>query len=234
MMEFRDWQGKAVVDRDGKKIGNIGQLYVDDRYEEPAWATVRTGMLGNKENFFPVSLAHAEGDEIMIDMPADDVKNAPSIEADKEIDVNEEEALFAYYQEKWGAESSTEEAKSHTQEDERMASKEGDMGTIDTRGRANDTAMGTITETDGAPDMAARSQEDRLARDQENKQVHLRKYTVTELVTEDGKVQHKEVVIERQPVDEPQADTSLNQDTKQRPLTGGEDRPRDTRGDSDF
>jgi len=236
MLDFRDWQGMPVVDRDGKRIGNIGQLYVDDRDNAPAWATVKTGLFGTKETFFPVGVAHAEGDEIMVDMPADEVKNAPSIEADQEISPNEEEELFSYYQERWGTGASAKEAaEDHARDDSQVQDDlhGSDMNNIDTKARRGDTPMGGITDTDSANSLDAASQEDRVASGQERKHVHLRKYTVTELVTEDGNVQHKEVVVERQPVDTPQAESNYNQDTKKYPLMGDE-RPLDDRGDSDY
>jgi sporulation protein YlmC with PRC-barrel domain len=165
MMDFKDWQGKAVLDRDGHKIGSIGQLYVDDRNNAPAWATVRNN---DGENFFPVSMAHVQGDDIIVDMPEDEVKQAPHIEADEQLNMQEEQELFEYYRKKWGT---TDESQSMVSSD-----------------ATDDTSTDATMRSDDNSD--------------NNAHMHLRKYTVTELVSDNGDVQHKEVIIEREPIDE--------------------------------
>ena len=36
--------GRSVVDQSGNKIGEIGQVYLDDASGQPAWVTVKTGL----------------------------------------------------------------------------------------------------------------------------------------------------------------------------------------------
>ena len=43
----------TVFDRDGDKIGGVGEVYLDDTTGEPAWVTVNTGLFGLKETFVP-------------------------------------------------------------------------------------------------------------------------------------------------------------------------------------
>ena len=40
--------GREVVDRDGDKIGTVGQVWADG-VGQPAWASVRTGFFGRSE-----------------------------------------------------------------------------------------------------------------------------------------------------------------------------------------
>ncbi|MFD1212495.1 PRC-barrel domain-containing protein, partial [Arthrobacter sp. GCM10027362] len=46
-----------VIDSEGHKIGSLGELYLDDRTNEPNWATVRTGLFGMSETFVPLDAA---------------------------------------------------------------------------------------------------------------------------------------------------------------------------------
>ena len=41
--------GRSVVDQSGNKIGEIGQVYLDDASGQPAWVTVKTGLFGRNE-----------------------------------------------------------------------------------------------------------------------------------------------------------------------------------------
>lgn len=45
--------GRSVVDQSGNKIGEIGQVYLDDASGQPAWVTVKTGLFGRNETFVP-------------------------------------------------------------------------------------------------------------------------------------------------------------------------------------
>ena len=49
--------GRPVHGADGQKIGDVGQIYLDDATGKPEWATVRTGLFGTKESFVPVAEA---------------------------------------------------------------------------------------------------------------------------------------------------------------------------------
>ena len=38
----------TVVDRDGSKVGNVQQVYLDDTTGRPSWVTVNTGLFGTR------------------------------------------------------------------------------------------------------------------------------------------------------------------------------------------
>ncbi len=99
MDDYNNWRGKAVYDSSGNKVGTIGEIYIDDRNERPAWATVKTGLFGTKENFFPISLASVGDDDmIIVDGPEDKIKNAPRIDVDEVLNNEEERELYQYYE----------------------------------------------------------------------------------------------------------------------------------------
>ena len=49
---LRDWRGEKVIDPDGDKIGDLEAVYVDTTTDEPAFVTVKTGMIGRHRLVF--------------------------------------------------------------------------------------------------------------------------------------------------------------------------------------
>ncbi|MFD5746271.1 DUF2382 domain-containing protein [Streptomyces sp. NPDC127033] len=89
--------GRSVYDRDGDKIGSIGQVYVGDRTGRPEWVTVRTGLFGMKESLVPLSGARRAGEDIHVPYAKDTVKEAPRLEADEHLDPGQEKQLYHHY-----------------------------------------------------------------------------------------------------------------------------------------
>ena len=50
----RDLRGATAYDSDGDKLGEIGQVYLDDNTDQPKWITVNTGLFGMNESFVPL------------------------------------------------------------------------------------------------------------------------------------------------------------------------------------
>lgn len=217
-MDFKDWQGKAVVDRNGNKVGSIGQLYVDDRNDSPAWATVKTGMFGTKENFFPVSMAHVHGEEIVIDMPADEVKNAPKVDADEHLSYDEEQELYQYYRQKW----SDNNQDDSTTADNASASDSTDDRTDRTDQAATDSTMNSDDTTGSVAnrgdagtkaDNAMTRSEERLNVSKERQEVgkvRLKKYIVHDHVQTTVPVEREEVTLEREPITDENRDAAMS------------------------
>ena len=89
--------GGDVRTTSGDKIGSIGQIYVDLSTGEPSWVTVRTGLFGMSESFVPLEGATYNGKDIMVNYDKDTVKDAPRIDADRQLSPDEEETLYAHY-----------------------------------------------------------------------------------------------------------------------------------------
>jgi hypothetical protein len=93
----RDWQGRAMVDRDGAKLGMIDAIYLDDDTGQPEWATVTTGLFGTRTTFVPLAQARAMGDSVQVPYQKDQVKDAPSMEAEAQLSQDEEAELYRHY-----------------------------------------------------------------------------------------------------------------------------------------
>src|SRR4051812_32139056 len=96
-MNYTDLQGRTVYGNDGSKLGKVADLYDDDSGGAPIFATVNTGLFGSKTTFVPMTQAQLQGDDVVVPYSKDQVKGAPSIEADAEVSPQEEQEIFSYY-----------------------------------------------------------------------------------------------------------------------------------------
>lgn len=74
--------GTDIFDRDGVRLGRVGNVYVDDATHEPEWVTVRTGLLGMRETFVPLTAASVTSERIDVEVSKDQVRDAPRIDAE--------------------------------------------------------------------------------------------------------------------------------------------------------
>jgi uncharacterized protein (TIGR02271 family) len=166
--------GRPVHGADGQKIGDVGQIYLDDATGKPEWATVRTGLFGTKESFVPVAEAQITDEGLRVPYDKDAVKDAPRVDADQGHLSQEEEAdLYRHY----GLDYS--EARSDS----------GLPGGHDTSGPSTDDAM---TRSEEHLEVGTQQREAGRAR--------LRKHVVTEQETVTVPVTREEVTLEREPI----------------------------------
>jgi uncharacterized protein (TIGR02271 family) len=192
--------GTTAIDSDGGKLGKVGQVYLDEVTGEPAWVTVSTGMFGTKQSFAPLYNATTTDDQLVLAVPKDLVKDAPSIEDDGHLDESETTALYHHYADYLDAGSVRNQ----------------DQLVDETRaGRDSETVAGTQGHDTSGPttDDAMTRSEERLHVGTESQQVgraRLRKYVVTENVTQTVPVSHEEVRLEREPITDANRDAALS------------------------
>jgi uncharacterized protein (TIGR02271 family) len=181
--QLRTVIGATAYDRDGDKIGKVGQVYYDDDTDQPRWVTVNTGFFGTSESFVPVQGMEMGGDRLTVAYDKATVKDAPNIAEDGHLSPEEEAALYRHY----GLDYST-----------------GGTDYIETSGRTGDAA-GTVGYDTSGPttDSAMTRSEERLRVGTETHEVgraRLRKYIVTEQQSVQVPVSREEVRVEREPI----------------------------------
>ena len=184
-----DWQGRTLQDRNGERIGKIDALYVDQQTDKPEWALVNTGLFGTKSSFVPIAGASPRGEEVMVQVEAQQVKDAPQMDTDQELSEQQEAELFRHY------------GIDYTTEGSVTATENGQSETVgrDTSGPTTDDAM-TRSEEELKVGTASR----------ESGRVRLRKYVVTEQVQQTVPVRREEVRIEREPITDANVDQALS------------------------
>jgi uncharacterized protein (TIGR02271 family) len=215
--------GQDVYDEDGDKIGSASEVYLDDDTGQPEWVTVRTGLFGTKESFVPIRDADLTDDGLRVHVDKDKVKDAPKIDAEGHLSPEEERELYRYYGMNVGAgagRTETTMGRSDTTETATtgMAGTAGmaETGRTETTGRqdAGDVegrAVGRDTSGPTTDDAMTRSEE-RVnvgTRAEEVGRARLRKYVVTENVTETVPVSREEVRVEREPITDANAGDAL-------------------------
>jgi PRC-barrel domain len=95
--EAYGWHSRTLVASDGEEIGKVSDIYLDDRTENPGWATVSSGLLGGKSHFIPLAGASPDGDKIRARVTIDQVKDAPSVDIDGHLSEQQEAQLLEHY-----------------------------------------------------------------------------------------------------------------------------------------
>ena len=174
-------RGGNVVGPDGTKIGGIGQVYLDDQTGSPEWVTVKTGLFGTSESFVPLQGASASGDDISVEFDKAKVKDAPRVATDGHLSPQEEDQLYTYYGRTDGYATTGDGVE---------VTGTGTTG-HDTSGPTTDTAM---TRSEEQVRVGVQAREAGRAR--------LRKFVVSENVTETVPVRREEARITREPITE--------------------------------
>jgi uncharacterized protein (TIGR02271 family) len=192
MQDVLQWEGKTVVDSQGRKIGTIDDVYFDEQTGQPEWALVKTGAFGLKHSFMPLTESQQTGgDTISVRWDEDTVKSAPKIDNDQELSSQEEQELASYY----GLQYSHEQSKTGLP-----------AGGGQPQGRAQQPPRG---EQDTA--MTRSEEELRIGKTRRPSElVRLRKYVVTEIVQQTVPVTHEEVRVEREPITEANRDKAMS------------------------
>jgi len=200
--------GTEVHGSDGEKIGKVGQVYLDDQTGQPTWATVNTGLFGMNESFVPLSQASMSGDTLTVPYDKDRVKGAPNVASDAHLSPEEERNLYEYY--------GLSYSDAGTYDDTTTTGTAGYTDTA-TTGRTDtttdyvdSTTTGTTTEGTVGHDTSGPTTDEAMTRSEEQVRVgtesreagraRLRKYVVTENVTQTVPVRREKAVLETEPI----------------------------------
>lgn len=88
-----------LQDVNGRKVGEVKDVFQDDATGRPEWLGVRTGLMGNKETFVPVAGSDLVSDHIESRWEKDFIKQAPEVDVDSDGHLSAEEVglLYQYY-----------------------------------------------------------------------------------------------------------------------------------------
>ncbi|SHN88345.1 conserved domain-containing protein, partial [Geodermatophilus obscurus] len=216
--------GTTAIDADGDKIGKVSEVYLDDETGRPEWATVHTGLFGTKETFVPLAQAELSGEQLRFPYDKAKVKDAPKVDTDGHLSPQEEQELYRYYGLGSGTTTDTT-TQTTTQATTGTAGLAGTAGMAagttgrtdrDRDGRADHTGEAGVVGRDVSgptTDEAMTRSEERLnvgTRTEETGRARLRKYVVTENVTETVPVSREEVRVEREPITDANVGNALD------------------------
>jgi hypothetical protein len=173
--------GGDVLTNDGDKIGSIAGFYVDEDSGEPLWVAARTGLFGGSQSLIPLQGSRIEDNDILVPYTRDQVKDAPRVAEDGNLDQEEEDRLFEHY----GTGTTYTDATRGTDE---TATYNPDDKTTGTGGRHTTGTIGHHTSGRTGGDGTTRSEErpNVGTEKQDAGGAGLRKYGTTENATPDS------------------------------------------------
>jgi uncharacterized protein (TIGR02271 family) len=203
--------GKVVTEH-GDKVGSIGQVYIDDTTGAPNWVTVKTGLFGSAETFVPVENARLDGHDVVVGCTKDTIKAAPRVDADGSLSPEEEQTLYRHYGLGGSDTTTTTGVSDRSAGRDRSAGWDGvgdapsDLDDPSEVGdHRPDLSDKTVGQDRSGPttDTAMTRSEERLqvgTQQREAGRARMRKYVVTEQVTQTVPVSHDEVHVVREPI----------------------------------
>jgi uncharacterized protein (TIGR02271 family) len=181
--------GRTLIDRDGEKIGTVGQVFLDDQTGVPEFATVRTGLFGSRQSFVPLAEAKMAGDEVSVPYDKETIKGAPNFDEDTHLSEQEEQQLYDYYRLSYSDSVSS-------------------SGLPPGRRRGESRVSEPTARTDDA--MTRSEEQVRVGTERvERGRARLRKYVVTEQVQQTVPVRREEVRVEREPITSDNVDEAM-------------------------
>jgi uncharacterized protein (TIGR02271 family) len=190
----QSWQGRTMVDPAGDKLGTIDAIYLDDETGQPEWATVTSGLFTAKTAFVPLAQAQDIGDSVQVPYDKQQVKNAPTMQADAQLSQDDEAQLYRHYGLDYSEDRSDSGLPAGTPDDTRD-----DTVGRDTSGPTTDKAM---TRSEEELQVGTQTREAGRAR--------LRKYVVTEEQQVTVPVSREEVRVEREPITDANLDAATS------------------------
>ncbi|MCQ9333650.1 PRC and DUF2382 domain-containing protein [Corynebacterium phoceense] len=226
----------TAFDSQGEKLGDVKEIFVDDASGQPTFVEVNHGLFGMNSSLVPLRGHRFNGsnaDELVLAFPKDRIKDAPGIDSDAGLSVEEQNEIYRHY----GITDAKDEVR-YTTNDNRTAQggRTGNeehyaagagvgaagAGVGATTGRHHadvdapdhkDRVAGEAT--DRNPAAADATDKDALVRSEEQLNVEkenvktgkarLRKYVVNETETVEVPVTREEVRVERTPISEEEA-----------------------------
>ncbi|MFC5140020.1 DUF2382 domain-containing protein [Actinomycetospora rhizophila] len=203
----RDLYGADVTGRHGEKLGKVETVYLDNQTQRPEWAAIKTGLFGIHISLVPLARADYQGGHLEVPYSKDDVQNAPHHDPGNELSVENEQQLFSHY----GVDHGGDTATARTHDTPTGGADGAGAGRGERRGGTDrdehDGAVGRDTSGPTTDEAMTRSEEELRVgtQTQERGRARLRKYVVTENVTQTVPVSHEEVRVEREPITEANA-----------------------------
>lgn len=94
-----DWLGKAIIDRDGERIGKLQDVYVDVETDEPQFGSVKEGFLDRHLTFVPLAGVEVGPDGLRVSVAKEQVRSAPDLDLHgQELSQADESKLYHHFE----------------------------------------------------------------------------------------------------------------------------------------
>lgn len=204
----------TAFDKNGDKVGKVGQLFVDSNSGEPTFVAVNTGLFGRNSSLVPLAGAKLNNEELHVAHTKDEISDAPNIsDTDEGLEPEEEERLYKHYglTTQGSAQTQTSDSGNAAQAGTAAGTGAAAGTAAGTTGRREETAKTSAETKKTSADTgkkAATSDDGSVIRSEEQLNVNkekvasgrarLRKYVVEDTETVEVPVSREEVKVERE------------------------------------
>jgi hypothetical protein len=95
---YQQWIGQTLHDVDGAEVGEITDVYLDDATGRPELLRVATGRITGGERFVPVGGARPHPQGLMVDWPAEFIRDTPGVEvAHDHLEAADKDRIYRHY-----------------------------------------------------------------------------------------------------------------------------------------
>ena len=95
--DIKEWRGNDVIDPQGEKLGKLDEVYYDTETDVPSFGAVKSGTLSKHITLVPLAAATVGRDHVRVTAGKDRFKNAPSLDPDAELSVDDEAGSYSYF-----------------------------------------------------------------------------------------------------------------------------------------
>ncbi|GHF58951.1 PRC-barrel domain-containing protein [Streptomyces thermodiastaticus] len=88
--------GRRAIDRNGRKIGTVHEVYLDDATGEPEWAAIRTGLF-SRDAFAPLEPSELVDGVLRIPFERAVIRQAPDLGVGRHLSPEQELRLYRHY-----------------------------------------------------------------------------------------------------------------------------------------
>jgi hypothetical protein len=203
--------GETVNDQDGRKIGEVKEIYAVGDDETPMWVTIEsaTGLGRTRQVFVPLARIKKQHDEIRVPYTYAHIHESPEVEPGDELSEEDERALRVYYAIGLADQELVENAQSYASQvpDEDEAARK--VGA--------DAAEGPVREIDDTPPAERAAEAYEKQKEQEGEEHRKgRDATADDVFEEDGGGDDK---------DDESKEEKKDEDPEGKEKPGGEEKP---------
>ena len=226
---IKDLFNATAYDKNGEKLGDVNEVFVDDQSGQPTFVEVNHGLFGMSSSLVPLRGHDFSGDDLKLGFSKDRIKDAPDFDSDKPLTPEAQSDIFKHYgldnardvtDYKDSNLDSKRDAQAGADKDHNLTAGAGAAGAGVAGAHADEKKADTHTTDAAATERkagvaddaaAARTNNDgELIRSEEQLNVNkervatgearLRKYVVTDTESVEVPVEREEVRVERTPI----------------------------------
>ena len=226
---IKDLFNATAYDKNGEKLGDVNEVFVDDQSGQPTFVEVNHGLFGMSSSLVPLRGHDFSGDDLKLGFSKDRIKDAPDFDSDKPLTPEAQSDIFKHYgldnardvtDYKDSNLDSKRDVQAGADKDHNLTAGAGAAGAGVAGAHADEKKAGTHTTDAAATERkagvaddaaAARTNNDgELIRSEEQLNVNkervatgearLRKYVVTDTESVEVPVEREEVRVERTPI----------------------------------